>query len=77
MVSITEDILKAAQISETELRQEIAMLLYQKGLPLMRAAQFAQMDRFSFQHLLASKQIPIQYDIDDFKHDVETLKSLP
>ena len=77
MVSIPEDILKAAQISETELRQEIALLLYQKGLPLMRAAQFAQMDRFAFQHLLASKQIPIQYDIDDFKHDVKALKSLP
>ncbi len=32
MVQISDDILKAVPISEDELRQEIAVLLYRKGL---------------------------------------------
>ena len=76
MVAITDEILKAAHISETEVRQEIAVLLYAKGLPLMKAASFANMDRFAFQHLLASREVPLHYDTDDFDHDVKALKSL-
>ena len=33
MVQISDDILKAVPISEDELRQKIAVLLYRKGLP--------------------------------------------
>ncbi len=33
MVSISDDILSAVPISEAELRLEIAIMLYQKGLP--------------------------------------------
>ena len=76
MVAITDDLLRAACISEREFRQEAAVLLFQKGLPLMKAADLAEMDRFAFQHLLASRQIPVHYDADDFDHDVRALQSL-
>lgn len=76
MLMITEELLKAAHVSESEARQEIALMLFQKGLPLMKAAQFAQMGRFAFQHLLASREIPIHYRIEDFDHDVQALQSL-
>ena len=75
MVAIPDDVRKAAHLSETELRQEIALLLFQKGLPLMKAAAFAEMDRFAFQHLLASRKIPVHYGVEDFEHDVEALES--
>ena len=51
-------------------------MLFQKGLPLMKAAEFAQMGRFAFQHLLASREIPVHYDVDDFDHDVDALQAL-
>lgn len=76
MVAITDEILRAAQISEDEFRREAAVLLFQKGLPLMKAADLARMDRLAFQHLLASRQIPVHYDVDDFDHDIESLQSL-
>lgn len=76
MLSIPADILKAIPISEQELRQEIAILLYQKGLPPGKAGAVAGMDRFAFRHLLASRRIPVQYDEDDLEHDMDTLKDL-
>lgn len=76
MVAITKEIIQAAHVSEAEIRQEIAVLLYQKGLSLMKAADFAQMNRIKFQHLLASKGVPIDFKIEDFEHDVAVLTSL-
>ncbi|MGI9174010.1 MAG: UPF0175 family protein [Rhodothermales bacterium] len=76
MVAITDDILRAARVSEQEFRQEAAVLLFKKGLPLMKAAELAEMDRFAFQHLLAGRQIPVHYDADDFDQDVRALQSL-
>ncbi len=76
MVAITEDILRAACISEAEFRREAAILLFEKGLPLMKAAEVAQMDRLAFQHLLASREVPLHYDAEDFEADLDALKSL-
>lgn len=76
MVAITEDTLRAAHISESEFRQEAAILLFEKGLPLMKAAEVAQMERLAFQHLLASREIPVHYDAEDFDADLDALESL-
>ena len=35
-----------------------------------------KMGLIEFQHLLASKKIPIHYSTDDLKHDYETLKEM-
>jgi predicted HTH domain antitoxin len=76
MLSISDDVLRATPVSERELRQDIAVLLYQKGLPPGKAASVAGMDRFAFRYLLASRQIPIPYDVDDLEEDVATLRAL-
>ncbi|NBC17947.1 MAG: UPF0175 family protein [Bacteroidetes bacterium] len=76
MVTISDDILQALPISERELRQEIAVLLYQRGLPSGKAAAVAEMDRWAFRHLLASRRIPVQYDVEDLEQDAETLRGL-
>ena len=76
MVAVSDDVLRAARLSEDDFRREAAVMLFQKGLPLMKAAEFAQMDRFAFQHLLASREIPMHYGIEDFDHDVEAAQSL-
>lgn len=76
MFIIPDDLLRATPISERELRQDIAVLLYQKGLPSGKAASVAGMDRLAFWHLLASRQIPVQYDVEDLERDATTLRAL-
>jgi predicted HTH domain antitoxin len=74
-VLITDDILQSARLTEDELRREIAVLLFQKDkLTLEQASRFAGMSRLQFQHLIASRQIPVHYDLADFEEDLKTLK---
>jgi len=73
-LTIPAEIVEATHMSISELKQEIAILLFQKSkLTLAQASQLADMSRFQFQHLLASRQIPVHYDISDFKDDLSTL----
>ena len=74
---ISDDILQAAHISENELKQEIAIMLFQKEkLSLAQASRLAQLPLLQFQHLLASRQIPIHYDIAEFEEGLKTLQDL-
>ena len=74
MVTIPDETLKAAAISEQEMLEEIAIVLYQRGLPLGKAGAVAGYDdRFAFRRFLASRRIPVQYDVEDLRHDMRTL----
>jgi len=76
-VTIPDEICNATHLTEKELKQEIALMLFGKDkLTLAQAAKLADMDRLSFQHLLASRKIPVHYGVDDFEHDLKTLKEL-
>jgi predicted HTH domain antitoxin len=74
---IPDEILRASRLSERDFKVEIAVMLFEKEkLTLGQASRFAAMDRLEFQHLLASRQIPIHYDVADFEQDLETLGEL-
>lgn len=74
---IPDDILQSAHMTEDELRQEIAVLLFQKEkLTLEQASRLASMTCLQFQHLLASRKIPVHYDVKDFGEDLKTLRDL-
>jgi len=76
-VLILDDILRTTRMSETELIQEIAIMLFQKEkLTLAQASRLAQMPRMQFQHLLASRQIPVHYDVAELETDVQTLQEM-
>ncbi|NES23966.1 MAG: UPF0175 family protein [Symploca sp. SIO3E6] len=76
-VLILDDILRTTRMSETELIQEIAIMLFQKEkLTLAQASRLAQMPRMQFQHLLASRQIPVHYDVAELEADVQTLQEM-
>lgn len=64
---ISDDILQAAQISETELKQEIAILLFQKNkLGLAQAQELAETPMVDFQQELANRGIHVSVDINRF-----------
>lgn len=76
-LTISDEVLQAARITESELRQEIAVMLFEKDkLTLAQASRLADMDRLQFQHLLASRGIPVHYGVEEFEQDLATLRSL-
>lgn len=76
-LTVPDELLASARMTEEELRQEIGVLLFQKRkLTLAQASRFAGMTRLEFQHLLASRRIPIHYDVEDFEEDIQTLKDM-
>ena len=76
-VVIPDDILQATGMSSAELKQELAALLFQKEkLTLAQASKLAGMSRLEFQHLLASRSIPMHYDVPEFEEDLATLREI-
>lgn len=74
---IPDSVLRSANMSPGELSVEIAAMLYEKEkLTLAQASRLAGMNRLQFQHLLASRDISVHYDVEDFEEDMETLKRL-
>ncbi|CDH43678.1 MAG: UPF0175 family protein [Candidatus Competibacteraceae bacterium] len=76
-VVIAEETLYAARLSPDQLKQEIAVLLFnQNRLTLSQASHLAELPLLRFQHLLASRGIPVHYDIADFEADLATLAAI-
>lgn len=76
-VVIPDEILHAARMTEEEFKQEIAIFLFEKNkLTLAQASRLAGVSRLQFQHLLASRQIPVHYDVAEFEEDLRTLQEL-
>ena len=71
---IKDQELNEAQITEEELRLEIAILLYQQNrLSTGKASEFANMNKILFLKKLAERKIAANYDSEEFKKDLETL----
>jgi predicted HTH domain antitoxin len=76
-ITIPNEILAATRMTEAEMKQEIAVMLFQKEkLTLAQASRFALMNAIAFQHLLASRQIPVHYDVEDFEQDIKNLREM-
>jgi len=74
---IPDEVLQAARMTEGEMRQELAVLLFQREkLTLGQAADLAQMNILQFQQLLAARQVPLHDDITDFEQDLQTLREM-
>lgn len=74
---IPDEFVQAAQMSEAELLLELAIVLFQQDrVSLAKAARLVGMHRLDFQELLAGRQIPVHYDVEDFESDLETLRKL-
>lgn len=76
-LTFPDDLLDTTRMSEQEIMQELALALFaREKLTLAQASRLAQLNRYRFQHLLASRNIPIHYDIAEFEEDMETLNRL-
>ena len=71
-VTLPDDLLQSAKLTEAELKTELALALFQQErLTLGQAALLAGLPQLDFQRLLASRQIPLHYDIEAMEEDLQ------
>ena len=72
---VSDDVLRLAGMSESELLLELAVFLFQREkMTLAQASKLAGLSRMELQKELASRGIPIHYGIGEFHDDLETLR---
>jgi len=77
IMTIPAEIVQATRMSEQELLVEVAVMLFiQEKLTLGQAALLAGKPQFQFQAILASRDIPIHYDIPEYQEDLKTIARL-
>ena len=74
-IEIPDEVMQTARLCAAEVRLELAVALFQREkLTLGQASQLAGVSVGEFQHLLASRQIPLHYDVAELEADVITLR---
>ena len=72
-----EDLVQATRLTEQQILQELAVALFQGDhLTLAQAARLGRTDRLGFQHLLASRGVPLHYGDAGYEEDLKTLSKL-
>ena len=76
-IEIPREVVHATRMTPQELRQELAVYLFQQGkLSFGKAREMAGMTVWAFQQLLGSRGIPVHYEVEDYEADLTTLKEL-
>ncbi len=76
-IEIPREIIRSARMTPQELKQVLAISLFQQGkISFGKAREMAGMTVWDFQQLLGSRKIPVHYDIEDYEEDLQTLKVL-
>lgn len=77
-LDIPEEVLVSVKIPrnrwKTDLKRELALQLYRENMiSFANAHRLAGMTKIEFHYLLGERQIPRQYDIEDYEKDLENL----
>ncbi len=76
-LTIPDDILTASEMSEADLKLEVAILLYKREkISAGKACEWLGMNLIEFRRELGNRGLTINYDTEDFQADLETLRSL-
>jgi len=75
--SVPQEVLDSARMTPSQLKIEMAVSLYAQGrLSAGKARELAGLSLWEFRHLLAVRQIPVHYDVDDLQDDLATVQDL-
>lgn len=75
-LTIPDELVKASGLSETELLQELILVLFQQDkLSLGKASELLGMSQIRFQQLLGERKICVHYDVAEFQEDIEHLQA--
>jgi len=74
-VVIPNDILQATKMTEDEMILEIALMLYDRQkISSGKVRAWTGLTVIEFQHELAKRGLYLNYDVEDFQSDVQTLQ---
>ncbi|MEW6305668.1 MAG: UPF0175 family protein [Verrucomicrobiota bacterium] len=74
-ITIPDEVVEAAHLTDEEAKMELVLALFARDrLTTGQACRLLGMDRISFQRLIATRSIPMHYDVQEFREDVATLK---
>ncbi len=74
---IPENIVKQTNMTAAELLLEFAVFLYQsERLTLAQSARLSNQSRISFQQIIAKRRIPIHFNHEDLKQELDTIESV-
>jgi predicted HTH domain antitoxin len=74
---VPQEILESARLTPNELKVELAVSLYAQGrLSVGKARELTTLSLWEFRHLLASRRIPVHYDVNDLDDDLATLRTI-
>ena len=66
-VAISEKTLQSMQLTEKQLKRELAVLLYSmEKMTLMQACELAELSNSQFEEILVSRNMLVYYDVKDF-----------
>lgn len=73
---ISDEIMRASGLSESELLLEIVILLFQQDkISLGKASEILGMSQIRFQRLLSDRDICVHYDVAEFQEDLNHLQA--
>jgi predicted HTH domain antitoxin len=72
-VTVDDDVLRAAGLSDDEMRLEVAVLLFTKGLTAAQASRVAERPLYDFMQELTRRRINPHYNENDLDRDLEAL----
>lgn len=76
-VTVPDDLLSAAGLTEEEMAAEVALEMYRREkLTMGQAVRLAGMDYVGFWQLMATRDIYMHYDLEDLAHDLATVQAL-
>ena len=76
-LAIPAEVIAGTGLTPEAFRIEIAVHLYEIGRrTLEQASKLAEVDQLQFQALLAEREIPLHYGVEDLEEDIQTLKRL-
>ncbi|NEQ45078.1 MAG: UPF0175 family protein [Leptolyngbya sp. SIOISBB] len=74
---IPDDILAASDLTEEDLKLELAIVLYQRAkISAGKACEWLGMNLIEFRRILSDRDMPINYELSDLQDDIATLRSL-
>jgi predicted HTH domain antitoxin len=74
---VPREFLESANMSEDEMRIDLAVHLYAtRRLSMGKAKKLAGLDLFSFQKEMAKRDVYLNYDVEELKKDIETMERL-
>ena len=76
-IEIPREVLHAARMTPAEIQRELALHLFAEGkLSFGKARELGRIGFWEFQQLLASRHIPVHYDVSDYEEDMATLERI-